>query len=117
MFAPAENDTAPVSARFRQSTSSLWLSCGQMSDRRRNGAHKPSSFPGQSLADSDAKGYTRFGRGPLRAIHPEARGWLFAAGELAMTARDLALWDISLMQGKLLKHDLMDEMIKPPLLN
>jgi len=76
----------------------------------------PVNLEQQSLADSDAKGYTRFGRGPLRPIHPEARGWLFAAGELAMTARDLALWDISLMQGKLLKHDLMDEMIKPPLL-
>ena len=45
----------------------------------------------QSLTDSDASGYTRFGLGPARPAQHEARGWLFAAGELAMTARDLAL--------------------------
>ena len=33
----------------------------------------PVNLEQQSLADSDAKGYTRFGRGPLRPIHPEAR--------------------------------------------
>src|SRR5208337_1820543 len=43
----------------------------------------------------------------------EARGWLFAAGELAMTARDLALWDISLMEGKLLKPASLRAMISP----
>jgi CubicO group peptidase (beta-lactamase class C family) len=68
----------------------------------------------QSLADSDAKGYTRFGRGPVRAVQPEGRGWLYAAGELAMTAQDLARWDLGLMAGKLVKPALMDEMIKAP---
>jgi CubicO group peptidase (beta-lactamase class C family) len=67
----------------------------------------------QPLADSDAKGYTRFGHGPIRAVQPEAPGWLFGAGELAMTARDLALWDLGLIEGKLLKPALMGEMIKP----
>jgi CubicO group peptidase (beta-lactamase class C family) len=67
----------------------------------------------QSLADSDAKGYTRFGLGPVRPVRAEGRGWLYAAGELAMTGRDLALWDLGLMEGKLVKPALMDEMIKP----
>jgi CubicO group peptidase (beta-lactamase class C family) len=66
----------------------------------------------QSLADSDAKGYTRFGLGPIRPVPPEGRGWLYAAGELAMTGRDLALWDLGLMEGKLVKPALMDEMIE-----
>ena len=77
------------------------------------GMESPLDLDHQPLADSDAKGYTRFGRGPLRRVQPEARGWLFAAGELAMTARDLALWDLGWMEGKLLKPALMDEMIKP----
>jgi len=67
----------------------------------------------QSLADSDASGYTRFGLGPARLGAHEARGWLFAAGELAMTARDLARWDQSLLEGKLLKPASLDEFIKP----
>jgi CubicO group peptidase (beta-lactamase class C family) len=66
----------------------------------------------QPLADSDAKGYTRFGLGPVRPVQPEGRGWLYAAGELAMTGRDLALWDLGLMEGKLVKPALMDEMIE-----
>jgi CubicO group peptidase (beta-lactamase class C family) len=77
------------------------------------GMESPLDLAHQSLADSDAKGYTRFGSGPARPVQPEALGWLFAAGELAMTARDLALWDLGLMEGKLLKPALMDEMIKP----
>ena len=33
----------------------------------------------------------------------EAEGWLFGAGQLAMTAHDLALWNISVMNQSLLK--------------
>jgi CubicO group peptidase (beta-lactamase class C family) len=77
------------------------------------GMESPIDLDQQSLADSDAKGYTRFGRGPVRRALPEASEWLFGAGELAMTARDLALWDIGLIDGKLLKPELMNEMIKP----
>ena len=43
----------------------------------------------------------------------EAPGWLYAAGELAMTAHDLALWDQSLIERKLLRPATLDEMIKP----
>ena len=77
------------------------------------GMETPLDLDHQPLADSDPKGYTRFGRGPIRPVQPEAPGWLFGAGELAMTARDLALWDLGLLGGKLLKPALMDEFIKP----
>jgi len=67
----------------------------------------------KSLTESDAAGYTRFGLGPARAVAPEGRGWLFAAGELAMTAQDLARWDISLIENKLLKPSSLDTMMDP----
>jgi CubicO group peptidase (beta-lactamase class C family) len=65
------------------------------------------------LTDSDAAGYTRFALGPLRPAPPEGRGWLFSAGELAMTASDLARWDISLIERSLLKSASLDMMITP----
>jgi len=55
------------------------------------------------LGDTDAVGYLRYGLGPLRVAPKEGPGWLFAAGELAMPASDLARWDISLMDRKVLK--------------
>jgi len=69
------------------------------------------------LGDSGPLGYTRFGWGSPRPVPPEGRGWLFAAGELAMTAQDLALWDISLMEHKLLKPASLDTMITGVRLN
>ncbi len=57
----------------------------------------------ERLTESDAIGYQRFGLGPLRPAPKEGKGWLFAAGELAMQAQDLAKWDISIMDQKLLK--------------
>ena len=65
------------------------------------------------LTESDAAGHTRFGLGPARPVAPEARGWLFAAGELAMTAQDLARWDISLIDHKLLKPSSLDGLMSP----
>ncbi|WP_174291976.1 serine hydrolase domain-containing protein [Sphingomonas bacterium] len=47
-------------------------------------------------------GYQRFALGPVRVERPAARGWLFAAGELAMSAPDLAKWDIARMNRALL---------------
>ncbi|MFZ0478586.1 MAG: serine hydrolase domain-containing protein [Terriglobales bacterium] len=55
------------------------------------------------LTDTDATGYLRYALGPLRVAPKEGKGWLFAAGELAMPAEDLAKWDISLMNQTLLK--------------
>lgn len=37
----------------------------------------------------------RFALGPVRPAKPAAKGWLWAAGELAMSASDLAKWDIA----------------------
>jgi len=48
------------------------------------------------------QGYQRFALGPVRMERPAAKGWLFAAGELAMTATDLARWDIARMNRALL---------------
>ena len=57
----------------------------------------------EKLGDADATGYMRYALGPLRRSPKEGRGWLFAAGELAMTAADLAKWDISIINQKVLK--------------
>lgn len=54
-----------------------------------------------SLGSADAVGYTRAALGPLRPAVHEGKGWLFAAGELAMTAEDLARWDISIIDERL----------------
>src|SRR5690242_17106838 len=55
------------------------------------------------LGDTDPTGYMRYALGPLRAAPKEGPGWLFAAGELAMTAEDLTKWNISIMDQKLLR--------------
>jgi D-alanyl-D-alanine carboxypeptidase len=55
------------------------------------------------LGDTDPAGYMRYALGPLRPAPKEGKGWLFAAGELAMPAQDLAKWDISIMDQKLMK--------------
>jgi D-alanyl-D-alanine carboxypeptidase len=55
------------------------------------------------LGDTDPTGYLRYALGPLRPAPKEGVGWLFAAGELAMPAADLAKWDISMIDQKLLK--------------
>jgi D-alanyl-D-alanine carboxypeptidase len=56
----------------------------------------------EKLTHADATAYYRHALGPLRVAPKEGRGWLFAAGELAMTAHDLALWDESLIAGSVL---------------
>ena len=55
------------------------------------------------LGVGDAAGWLRNALGPLRAAPKEAKGWLFAAGGLAMTAHDLALWDISVINQTILQ--------------
>jgi D-alanyl-D-alanine carboxypeptidase len=63
-----------------------------------------------SLPQSDPTGYLRYALGPLRPSQPSAPGWLYAAGELAMTASDLARWDIALMQNKVLSEASLREL-------
>jgi CubicO group peptidase (beta-lactamase class C family) len=55
------------------------------------------------LNQTDATGYLRYALGPPRVAPKEGTGWLFAAGELAMPAEDLARWDISLIRQSLLQ--------------
>ena len=65
------------------------------------------------LGDTDAAGYIRYALGPLRPAPKEGRGWMFAAGELAMPAYDLAQWDISVMNRSLLTAKSYEEMTDP----
>lgn len=57
------------------------------------------------LTAADATGYYRHALGPLRPAPKEGRGWMFAAGELAMTAHDLALWNTSILHKSILKPE------------
>jgi len=69
-----------------------------------------------SLEEMDAEGYTRYALGPLRLAPKEGAGWMFAAGELAMPAYDLAQWDISIMNRSLLSQESYDQMFAPVML-
>jgi len=69
----------------------------------------------EKLGDTDPTGYMRYALGPLRQAPKEGKGWLFAAGELAMPAQELARWDISIIERRLLKpssyHELETEVL------
>lgn len=62
------------------------------------------------LPATDPGGYFRYALGPLHPAPKEGKGWMFAAGELAMTAKDLAKWDISMIDQTLLKPASYKEM-------
>jgi CubicO group peptidase (beta-lactamase class C family) len=63
---------------------------------------------GPPLSGKDAAGYTQYAGGLSQpAVNPGA-GWKSAAGGLAMTATDLAKWDISLMNRSLLDQQSYD---------
>jgi CubicO group peptidase (beta-lactamase class C family) len=55
------------------------------------------------LTETDATGYMRYALGPPRLAPKEGKGWLFAAGELAMPAEDLAKWDVSMINQTVLR--------------
>jgi CubicO group peptidase (beta-lactamase class C family) len=62
------------------------------------------------LTPPDATPYYRHAIGPLRIAPNEGIGWMFAAGELAMTPHDLALWDESLIAQSVLRPESYKEM-------
>ena len=68
------------------------------------------------LPATDPTGYERHALGPQRPSPLEGAGWMFAAGELAMPAHDLALWDISVINRSLLDAASYAQMFKPVLL-
>jgi CubicO group peptidase (beta-lactamase class C family) len=51
---------------------------------------------------ADATAYTRFALSPPRPVAREGDGWYSGAGELCMTASDLAKWDIAFIEKKIL---------------
>lgn len=51
------------------------------------------------------QGYKRHALGPVRVETPAADGWLYAAGELSMSAEDLAKWNIARLNRALLPAD------------
>lgn len=59
----------------------------------------------KSLTRTDAAPYMRNALGPLRPVPNGGEGWMFAAGELAMTPYDLGLWDISLINKAVLSAE------------
>lgn len=59
-------------------------------------------FDREPHAEGMAEGYTQYALGPSRIVTPSAPGWLFGAGQLAMTAEDLARWNVSLIRRELL---------------
>lgn len=50
----------------------------------------------------DATAYTRFALSPPRLVAREGDGWYSGAGELCMTASDLAKWDTAFIEKKIL---------------
>lgn len=59
----------------------------------------------QKLGDQDAQGHFRRALGPLHPAPHEGPGWMYAAGELAMTAEDLAKWDAAVIGRTILSPE------------
>lgn len=57
-----------------------------------------------------AIGYVRYALGPSHVAPKEGKGWLFAAAELGMPARDLAKWDVAMIGQTLLQPSSYREM-------
>lgn len=63
-----------------------------------------------------ARGYTSFALSPLEPATREASGWTGGAGGIYSTAGDLALWDVALMDGRVLKPASWALMTRPRVL-
>ena len=59
-------------------------------------------FDARGAGVIDTYGYIRYALGPLRPALPTGTGWLFGTGGLAMTASDLAKWDVAMLHQALL---------------
>ncbi len=55
------------------------------------------------LGAGDARGTARYALGPVRPSAGEQAGWVFAAGDLALTPSELAKWNIARLDRRLLK--------------
>ncbi|WP_103074551.1 serine hydrolase domain-containing protein [Solilutibacter silvestris] len=65
----------------------------------------------------DPQGYEVAALGPPHPARPEGRYWIWAAGNLAMTASDLARWDIALLHDVILSKASRQEISKENLLS
>lgn len=61
---------------------------------------------------ADVVGYIRYALGPLRPSPAAGKGWMYGAGMLAMTATDLANWDISMINRSVLSRASYDAMFR-----
>lgn len=59
----------------------------------------------RALGPGFPQGYVRHALGPVRPATPAAPGWLYAAGEFAMSAEDLAKWNIARIERGLIPPD------------
>lgn len=57
------------------------------------------------MSQTDARGTTRYALGPVRPAPVESDGWVFAAGDLAMTPSDLAKWNMARLSRRVLKPE------------
>jgi CubicO group peptidase (beta-lactamase class C family) len=64
--------------------------------------------------ERNAAGYYRFALGPARPSPATGRNWLFAMADLEMTAKDVALWDISVLNQSLLSPASYQAMMSDP---
>lgn len=69
-----------------------------------------------ALGPGEPTRYHRYSLAPVRLAPKEGRGWMYAAGGLAMTAADLAKWDIAMIERKLLRPESWAEMQRETLL-
>ena len=65
-------------------------------------AERAVDFDAGGPSSVEPVGYMRYGLGPLRPAIPTGAGWMWGAGELALTASDLAKWDVSMIDQALL---------------
>jgi CubicO group peptidase (beta-lactamase class C family) len=81
------------------------------------GVDSASDFDSDPLAHGTVPGYESYALGPPRPSGHSGPGWLFGAGGIAMTAEDLARWNISLMNRTVLSADSYRELETEVLLN
>lgn len=64
------------------------------------------------LTAPDALGYQRQGLGPNRRTPLAGRNWSYAAWPLALTAEDVAKWDLSILERSLFRVDTHEEQFR-----
>jgi CubicO group peptidase (beta-lactamase class C family) len=98
----------PITSSQRQSSNEFQVdrstgSCSNASSCRWAWAAWLISMPGRWHPKTRSRCCNALG--PFREAPKEARGWLFGAAQLAMTVRDLTLWNVSVMNRRLLKPE------------